>query len=236
MQCPNCGFDNRMGARFCGRCGSALPVGATPAPIVFSVAAPSPETGAHGGVPDAYDVEQPRRRPAWILALVSFVLSCSFSVCLVMGLAALPALSATVPPAPESNLTQPDLTLFVQEAYISDMVGHVLPESVNGETTVDVQPGNVIVVATDMKLLIVRLNVLFHVGVAVADGQIQVWIERIETGGRNLLDLIGVDQFTLGQAITERIQSGLEAELGEGIRLLDITTSEDQVILTARWE
>jgi hypothetical protein len=61
-------------------------------------------------------------------------------------------------------------------------------------------------------------------------------VESVETGGRDVLDLVGIDQITLGEDITGRIQQGLEEELGEDARLLAIETDETHVILTARWE
>lgn len=45
MLCPNCGTENRPGARFCVRCGAALPIETTseaPSPGVPAFAAPPP--------------------------------------------------------------------------------------------------------------------------------------------------------------------------------------------------
>jgi hypothetical protein len=151
-------------------------------------------------------------------------------------LAVAPAFTQDVSPLPEADPSQPDITILVQEAYISDMVGEALPEGVDGEAVLDIRPGNEIVTTVDFTLLIVRLTVVVNAGIAVEDGQVAVWVESVEAGGRDVLDLVGVDQITLGENITGEIQEGLEEELGEGARLLTIVTDETHVILTARWE
>jgi hypothetical protein len=170
------------------------------------------------------------------LGLISLVLSSIIVLCVVLGIALAPAFSDDVPPLPDVDPEKPDLTILVREAYISDMLGEVLPQGVEGEAVLDVRPGNELVTTIDFTLLIVRLTVIVDAGIAVENGEVVVWVESVETGGRDVLDLVGIDQITLGEDITGRIQQGLEEELGEDARLLAIETDETHVILTARWE
>ena len=180
------------------------------------------------------------RRPAWILLVVLALASGAFFACLVVGLAAAPAFGRTVPPLPSRSPDRPDITISVEEAYLSDMVGQALPDIIDGEATLDVRPGNQIVVTVDFQLLIVRLQVVVNSSVSVEQGRIRVAVESIETGdGSNrydLLDLLGKDELVLGDDITQLVQGTLEEELGEGAQLLTIGTDETRVILTARWE
>jgi len=115
-------------------------------------------------------------------------------------------------------------------------VSAAMPAAIGGNPRLDVQPDNQIVVTVDFSLVLVRFEVGTYTRLTVEDGRVKVSIERIEAGGRNLLDLIGMDQIALGDEITGLIQQTLENELGPGSRLLAIATDEDRVILTARWE
>ncbi len=157
-------------------------------------------------------------------------------ICVVIGLASAPAFGREIPPLPVVDPARPDITLFVEESYISEMLSSALPAAIGGTPRLDVQPGNRIVVTLNFSLLIVRLEVTVHTLLAVEDGQLRVRVERIETGGQDLLELIGIDQLSLGDEITGTLQRILERELGPGSRLLGIETDELRVILTARWE
>jgi len=258
--CPVCGSPIKPGARFCTRCGSTLseapqaaaaPPVQGPAPVRSSQPErqiPEYRNGRPGVGFDAVpEIAQPstgyesagtrsRKRPLWLLGVATALLTAGFFCCVVVGLAAAPAFSGVVPSQPEVDPTAEDITIRVAEAYISTMLGGALPPSVDGEAALDVQPGNTLVTTIDFQLLIVRLQVLVNATISVEDGRIRVEVDNIETGGQNLLELVGVEQFALGDAITDAIQQGLEEELGEGARLLTITTDDEYVILTARWE
>ncbi len=176
------------------------------------------------------------RRPAWILLVVMALASGTFFACLVVGLAVAPAFGRTMPPLPLRSSDRPDITISVEEVYLSDMVGEALSDIIDGEATLDVRPGNLIVVTIDFELLIIRLQVVVNSRISVEQGRICVAVESIETGGHDLLDLLGMDQLVLSEDITQVIQGTLEEELGEGAQLLTIDTDETRVILTARWE
>lgn len=141
-----------------------------------------------------------------------------------------------MPSPPEIDPTQPDITILVEEAYVSDMLGGALPEGFDGEAALDVRPGNKLVITAAFDLLLFRLDVIVNAGITVEAGEVQVWVKSVESGGRDLLELINVDQVTLSQDVANVIQKGLEDELGPGSRLLSITTTAEQIILTARWE
>lgn len=293
MRCPNCDHDNRLGARFCGRCGASLkePVAEEPlasncpvcgalvrpgagfcsrcgtvletreesktpsqsptrmAPAQPHAASPLPEdiraqspsapswdvAPSVEGAPPA-DVSSPSRGPAWPLAIGSVVLFALLSCCFVAALAVVPAFGASLPAPPAIDPARPDLTILVEEAYISDMLDEALPNGISGEAELDVRPGNELVVIASFDLLLFRLEVIVNAGIAVESGQVEVWVKSVETGGRDILELINVDQVTLGRDFTGAIQRGLENELGPGSRLLSITTTDEQVILAARWE
>ncbi len=180
------------------------------------------------------------RRPAWVLMVVVALASGAFFACLVVGLAVAPAFGRTVSSLPPRSPDRPDITISVEEAYLSDMVGQAMPDIIDGEAVLDVRPGNLVVVTVDFQLLIVRLQVVVYSSVSVEQGRIRVAVESIETGdssdGHDLLDLLGKDELVLGDDITQLIQGTLEEELGEGAQLLTIGTDETRVILTARWE
>lgn len=201
----------------------ALPQG------IMTSATSRPPSGAPLG-------SRPTRKPQWFIAAIAALAVGTLSLCLVLALAAGPAFGRVVPALPPIDLTRPDLTILVKEAYLSDMVGEALPEVVDGTAVLDVQPGNLIVVTVDFQLLIIRLQVVVNSRIAVEEGRIRVSLESIETGGHDLLDLVGMDQLELGEDITGTIQDVLEDELGEGARLLAISTDDDQVTLTARWD
>jgi hypothetical protein len=189
--------------------------------------------------PDATAVRQvsrPARSSPWPYAAVMLLLSASLSCCLVMVLATAPASGRSVPPPGPPDSSRHDITILVEEAYLSDMVGESLPAIIDGEAALDVQPEGLVVVTIDFQVLIIRLQVVVISRISVEDGRIRVDVESIETGGHDLLDLIGMDDFTLGEDITGAIQNVLEDELGEGARLMTISTDEARVILTARWE
>ncbi len=190
-------------------------------------------TGARAAGPPA---SRPPNRLAWPLMILMAALSGVFSLCLVVALAAGPALGKSVPALPLVDTSRPDLTINVEEAFISEMVGGALPGNIGGDFVLDVQQGNLIVTTIDFDLLFISLQVVVKAAIAVEDGAIVVRVESIDTGGQDLLDLLGKDQLVLGEDVTRAIQDVLEDELGEGAELLSISTDDARVILTARWE
>ena len=242
VTCVACGADVRPGARFCPRCGADIkPVPGPPSAMPDAVQVIEPSVGDATVRPSPPTVITPvdsvsHRRAAWLPALVMALLSSCCLLCAVIGLAAVPALNRELPPLPVVDAAQPDITLLVEETYIGERVSSALPAAIGGSPHLDVRPDNRVVVNLNFSLLIVRLEVGVHSLLAVEDGQLRVHVERIETGGHNLLELIGIDQLSLGDEITGTIQRVLERELGAGSRLLAIRTDEQRVVLTARWE
>lgn len=80
--CPNCGFSNRPGARFCGRCGFALSAAAPPAYPAAPWEAPPVQRASRGG-----SLAQTGAGALGLAALVVFVLlfSLAFPVFVISG-------------------------------------------------------------------------------------------------------------------------------------------------------
>jgi hypothetical protein len=163
-------------------------------------------------------------------------LGAAFVLCAILGVATAPALDADVRPAPPVDTARPDITILVTESYLNESATEALPGNVVGEATLDVRPNNQLLATAAFDLLLVDLEVLIDARVDVREGRIAVWVESIEAGSWDVMELIGVDQFTLGEDLTDAVQEQLEEELGEGAQLLDIVTDEEHVILNARWE
>ncbi len=246
MKCPKCEFNNRFNARFCARCGSPLAPepGADFSPVprpelLYPEREPSssPPPASPSPVPAVLDPSPRSHRLSAVWGLITAAVTCPLALCLVVGLALAPALDASAIPAPpESNPSQPDLTLRVAEAYLNEAAAGAVPGTTAGETFLDVRPGNALVTTVDFDLLLINLRLIITARISVEAGRITLAIDSIETGGRNVLDLIGVSGIAVGEGITTAVQEQLEAELGPGARLLDITTTEDEVVITARWE
>jgi hypothetical protein len=168
--------------------------------------------------------------------VVAFLLMGSLSCCGVFAIAMAPALSISVPAPPEAAPQRADITIYVGESYLNEAVSAALPGTTAGETDLDIQPGNQIVTTADFDLLITTLQVLVTARIGIEDGEVAVWVESIEAGGSDILDLLGVTGIEVGESITGSIAERIEEELGAGAQLLEITTSEEEVILTARWE
>lgn len=214
------------------------------APPPPSYAAPPPsqpaswQTPAYEPPPSTYPAAETQAPPEpgirWLMALIAALLIAPLALCAVVGLTIAPALGQSVPPGPEVDPTQPDITIRVKENYLNSALTEVLPKA--GTATLDVRPGNQLVITSEFDLFLINLRVIVTAGVSVEEGRIQIWVDSIETGGENIFDLLGVDNVTLGEDLTDTVQEQLEAELGEGAQLLQITTDEEHIILTARWQ
>ncbi len=172
----------------------------------------------------------------WPLAIVAALLSGLVLLCVIVAVAVGPAFGETVPPPPTADPNTPDITITVEEDYISSVIADALPAALAGDAVLDVQPDNLMVMTMNFSLVFVRLEVVVTSKVSVESGRINVAVESIETGGQDILGLLGMDEVSLGQNVTDTIQHGLEGELGAGAHLLSITTDDQHVILTARWD
>lgn len=232
--CSACGATLKPGARFCARCGQPLAAQVAPQPAFQPArppAAPAPTPAASEALPQPRTERGATRR---LLALVAAGLAFCMACCGIFGLALLPALSEAAPAALAGGPTGHDLTIMVRESYLNKSVAAILPDKGLQGATLDVQPGNRIVTTANFDVLFISLELKIVARIAVVDGEIQVSIEEIQTGGRNLLEFLGMDNVTVGENFTRMLREQLENELGEGAQLLDITTDEEHIILKAR--
>jgi hypothetical protein len=155
--------------------------------------------------------------------------------CLLAGLAVAPALNRTVPAPPASNPGRPDITIIVQESYLNQALTEALPGQVPGEAKLDVRSDNRLVVITEFDLLLQKLQVVVTLRLSAQDGQLQIVMDSVEAGGYDILNLLDVDGETLGRAMSRPIQRQVEAGLGEGARILGVSTDEEQMVITAKW-
>ncbi|MFP4344550.1 MAG: zinc ribbon domain-containing protein [Anaerolineales bacterium] len=244
--CPNCDAPLRSGARFCKRCGTqieeeepAVAPAAAPSrqePEPTFAASPSPAPSVSAPPPSTPTPVPTRKAVPWLWEGLAFLLMGAVSCFGVFATALAPALSVSIPPPPEAAPQQEDLTIYVGERYLNEAVSGALPGTVPGQAHLDVRPGNQIVSTADFNLLLTTLQVLVTARIGVEDGEVAVWVESIEAGGSDILELLGVSAIEVGESITGSIAARIEEELGEGAQLLEITTSEEEVILKARWE
>jgi len=157
------------------------------------------------------------------------------SCCALVALVVSPAMDGSLPPRPVPDPNQEDITIIVREAYLNRVMSESLPGPMKGAATLDVQPGGLLVVTTSVDLVLQKLEVTVTLRMGVKDGELQLSLESVEAGGEDILDLLGVDREALGEAMSEAIQSQVEAGLGEGAQILGITMDEDHIIITARW-
>ncbi|MGD9029700.1 MAG: hypothetical protein PVG25_07780 [Anaerolineae bacterium] len=157
------------------------------------------------------------------------------SCCALLALAVIPALTDSLPQPPIPDHGQQDITIIVEEAYLNRLLTEVVPGSVPGEATLDVQPDDLLVINTAFDVLLQQLEVIITLRMGVEEGELQLSLESIEAGGQDILDLLGVDREALGQAIGNAIQGQVEAGLGEGARILGVRMDEEHIIITAKW-
>lgn len=246
--CPKCGGALRPGASFCGHCGA--PVSSreeTPPPPfpVYHTPPPPPQPQApiyRQPQPQVPSQPRPAPQPAtpttrgsapYLAAAIIGILTSVLTFCLVMGLVIASASDAVVPAVPAIDPNSANLTVRVAEEYLNDAVTQALPDGVPGKATVDVQPDQRLVVHATFPLLLLELKVNVRMHIAVVANQIRITVESVETGGHEILDLIGVDKLTLGENLSAALTTRLEEELGEASRVLDITTDDQYIILIA---
>ncbi len=165
-----------------------------------------------------------------VAAVLVSVLSC----CLLSGLAMSPALTASVELPPVTDPTEPDLTVVVEEAFLHRTLTDALPAAVSQGASVEVRPDNRLVMATEFDLLFTRFELIITILLSAQDGDLNVRMESVEAGGYDLLDILGVDRDALGRLMDQAIQGQVEAGLGEGARILGVTTGDRQLVVTAR--
>jgi len=239
--CPACGAAVKPGARFCARCGRPL---ASPAPQVAppfqsprpAPAAPQPTVSADArDLPAPLPSQPPARGTArWLFPFIALALMACLSCCGVLAVGVLPALGETPPAALVRDLAGPDIAILVRESYLNRNLTAILPDKGLKEASLDVQPGNLIVTTARFDVLFVTLELKIVARISVVNGEIVIEVQEISTGGRNLMDFLGLSEVTVGENFTGALRQQLENELGAGSQLLDISTDEDHIILKAR--
>lgn len=253
--CPACGAALKPGAHFCARCGQALappsarqpvpspvqsvpPVPPIPVPAYRDAPMPSPIPSvevAGSSTPKPSPAKRTERSTVgWLLALTALGLMFCLSCCGVLILGLLPALNDTPPTAISGDPAGHDITILVREAYLNENLVAILPEKGLQNASLDVQPNNLLVTTAKFDLVFVSLELKIVARLSVVDGEIEVSIEDIVAGGSDLMQFLNMDEVTLGKNFTRALREQLENELGEGSRLLDITTDEEHIILRAR--
>jgi hypothetical protein len=259
-ECTACGMSLKPGARFCPRCGVVVDDGPparnipmptwAPPPVIEATSLPQerrqatpayqPDLEWRPSVASSPEIaptpvrQQSRGRFSWLLALGTALVSGLCFFCAIMGLVLGSAFGDTVAASPETDPSQPDLTLYVSEKYVSAMIDETLPGGIRGDTELDVRPDNLLVLTTHLDLFLVKPEIVISSRLSVVDGRIQIQVEDVDAGGHNIFNLIGVDGWMLGDDLVDMIQRGLERELGAGSRLLDIRTDDNWIILKAR--
>jgi hypothetical protein len=165
-------------------------------------------------------------------ALVASLLSC----CLLAGLAMLPIFTGTVPPPPAADATRPDITIIVPEEFLVRSLTDVLPEGLSGEATFDIQPANRMVFQGKFDLFLVELDVNAAFRLLVQGGQLQFTIESLEAGGQDFAELFGTSIESLTAQMSDLMQEQIETGLGAGAQILAIETTDQELIIEARWE
>lgn len=226
MRCVECGAENRSQAHFCSQCGRVLDSVPDLAPPVVSQA-----------VPEATTARGPRRRPAfplWLLGIGMAILSCTGTLCLAFGLAIAPAFSETISPPAVS--TEADITIHVSETFLNAAIGEFMPGLGIAEATLDVLPQSRIRVTAHFRLPLISAQIHFTFYIGVDGGRVRISIEDIEAGSLEFLSLIGIGEVDLSRQIGGLIQQELEAQLGPGAQVLSITTDDEHIIISARWD
>ncbi|NLE99468.1 MAG: hypothetical protein GX601_00670 [Anaerolineales bacterium] len=170
--------------------------------------------------------------PGCISAIVMAVISC----CLLGGLAVLPAFVTQIPEPLAADPAQPDLAVVVQESFLKRVIAEVLPESLAEAAELDVQADNRFVITSRMDLLLVDLDVQITLLFGVEAGQIKFSLESLETGGYDLAELLNINIDALTEMISQAAQDQIAAGLGAKAYFLSVTTTDDAVVLRARWE
>jgi hypothetical protein len=177
-----------------------------------------------------------RSEPSRLLfGLVAAVVMAALSCCLLGALAALPALTTEVPPPPGPEPGQPDLTVIVLESFMNRMLAQTLPDTLSGVSELDVQPGNRLVVTTKLDLLLTDLDIVITLLFGVETGQARFTLESLEAGDYDLADLFDVNTDTLTEQMSKALQQQIVAGLGTNVELVSIVTTDDQLIIQARW-
>lgn len=170
-----------------------------------------------------------------LVALVTGLLTS----CALVAIALAPAFSGAVPIPGEQDPGQHDLTMVVKEGYLNEELTSSLPTSVPGTVTLDVQPENRLVATAIFDLALTKVRVVTTLRLSAANGRLQVTVLSVDVAGHELMslaNLIGVNGSTLGQSMSGTIQGRIAAGLGEGAQIMDVSTGDTDLTITAKLE
>ena len=172
--------------------------------------------------------------PVWMGCLGATIVGI-ISSCGLLGLLLAPALGGALPDPPVPDPVTPDITIFVQEAYLDRMLTGALPASMGESADLDVRGDNRLVLTANIDVLLAQLDVTIILSMFAENGELKLGIESIEAAGEELMDLLDLDEDSLSEMMGGTIQEQIEAGLGEGARILGVRMDEERIILTARW-
>jgi hypothetical protein len=158
-----------------------------------------------------------------------------FSCCLLGGLLVLPVFSGNVPAPPAADPTRPDLTVYVPESFLRRALNDALPETMSGDASFDIQPGNRLSLQATFDLLLVDIDLDATFGLQVQGGQLQFTVENLEAGGADLGELFGGSIESMTAQMSGIMQEQIEQGLGTGAQILAIETTDQALIIKARW-
>lgn len=180
--------------------------------------------------------EPASRRSLLAFGCLGLVLGLLLTGC---GLGALLAATATAdpPPAAVADPETPDIVIAVHEAYFAEVMSQALPERWAGNVTMDVSPGNRVSVSGRVRSSLfgqtIEGDVTAVVVLTAQDGRLALAVEDLQAFG---FSLAGIGQ-ALGEQMMGEIGDLVDAKikegLGQGARLLDITTTDRHLILSA---
>jgi hypothetical protein len=179
-------------------------------------------------------ITSPERRPI-LLGCVGALIMSMLSCCALSGLAVSPAFGGSVPSPPAADPTQPDITMKIREQFINRALIEALPDAVPVKGELDVQPGNRLVFNGEFTILVVKVPVEMTLLLTFEGGQLRIEVESIEAAGYDLGETIGLDASSLTDALSGPMQEQIEAGLGPGAQIMDITTDDEHIIISARW-
>ena len=179
-------------------------------------------------------ITSPERRPI-LLGCVGALIASMLSCCALSGLAVSPAFGGSVPPPPAADPTQPDITMKMREQFINRALIEALPDAVPVKGELDVQPGNRLAFNGEFTILVVKVPVEMILLLTFEGGQLRIEVESIEAAGHDLGEMIGLDASSLTDALSGPLQKQIEAGLGPGAQIMDITTDDEHIIISARW-
>jgi hypothetical protein len=170
-----------------------------------------------------------------IYGVLAAVIMAAVSCCLLGALATLPALTTEVPPPPAPEPGEPDLTVIVLESFMNRMLVQTLPDTLSEVAELDIQPGNRLVVTTKLDLLLADVDIIITLVFDVEGGQARFALESLEAGGRDFTELFDINIDTLTEQMSRALERQIVAGLGANAELLSIVTTEDELIIEARW-